>query len=150
MKKIITAPFTPGQIQLNHITCNIKFSFFIGVGTTKMNLPSEDKDIIIQNLSLRLILLMKIFCVVNHADHVDRRHYFEKQNLIIQSNVLAIILGIISTIQPELDASCDTFHAEVAGNTKGTRNFNKGFLRSPYKGKASSSRKFLLEAKKIT
>lgn len=91
---------------------------------------------------------MKIFCVVNHADHVDRRHYFEKQNLIIQSNVLAIILGIISTIQPELDASCDTFHAEVAGNTKGTRNFNKGFLRSPYKGKASSSRKFLLEAKK--
>lgn len=66
---------------------------------------------------------MKILFIVNQADHVDRRHYYEKQNLIAQSNVLATIWGTISTIQPVLDASCVTFYVRVAGNTKGTRKF---------------------------
>lgn len=76
------------------------------------------KEVIISILSLRLILLMEMLCDVNHADHIDRKHYFEKWNCITQSNLLAIIICITATVQPALDASCFTFHVWVAGNTK--------------------------------
>lgn len=36
------------------------------------------QEVIISILSLRLILLMEILCDVNHADRIDRKHYFEK------------------------------------------------------------------------